>query len=158
MGCDIHAYVEVKKSQADKWEQVKDFSPFHWRSYAVFGFLADVRNYSHCTPISEPKGLPDDLSPEVAGKAEYWDWDGHSHSWLTLKELLGFDYDKVFWDRRVSKQVAPNVWNGTALALEGEGQHITYREHLGAQFFRDLETLKTFGEPENVRVVFWFDN
>src|SRR5690242_12249014 len=68
MGADIHSFAEVRKE--GKWLRVeepvfdtyqdKTTEPFGWRSYAVFGFLADVRNYSHCTPISEPKGLPDD--------------------------------------------------------------------------------------------------
>ncbi|MGA1580296.1 MAG: hypothetical protein ACO35B_06420 [Luminiphilus sp.] len=29
-----------------KWERVPNFTPFSWRSYGMFGFLADVRNYS----------------------------------------------------------------------------------------------------------------
>lgn len=175
MGGDIHSFAEVKNAQTGKWEKVgevfpldeydrkacnKEFgdSPFDWRSYSMYGFLAGVRNYSHCEPLSEPKGLPDDLSPEVAKEAEEWAGDGHSHSWLTLKELLAFDYDKTFRDKRVTKQVAPDFWNDAALAEEGEGAHVTYRERLGEPFFRALEVLKTLGEPENVRVVFWFDN
>jgi len=33
-----------------------------YQSYALYGFLADVRNLSKITPISEPRGLPDDAS------------------------------------------------------------------------------------------------
>ena len=112
MGCDIHSYAEKKVN--GKWEKVgevfpmdewdrnyykKDFndSPFDWRSYPMFGFLADVRNYSNSEYLSEAKGLPDDISKEVQEKADDWEGDGHSHSWLSVKELLDFDYDKTFF-------------------------------------------------------------
>ena len=155
MGCDIHSYAEKKVN--GKWEKVSDqFSldefdkkwygkekgdnPFGWRNYSIFAFLAGVRNYDHCTPISEPKGLPDDISDEVKEKADDWDGDGHSHSFLTVKELSDFDYGKTFFDDR---------------GKETE----TYSNFLGKQFFDDLEILKNLDEnPENVRVVFWFDN
>ncbi len=191
MGADIHSFAEVRKN--GKWLRVeepvfddygneKTTEPFGWRSYAVFGFLADVRNYSHCTPISEPKGLPDDSEwlnspskyayevnpmsgePILENEREtnkndvQEDGNYHSMSWLTLKELLDYDYEQKFWDRRVTKQTSPNSWDGAALAEEGEGQTITYREHLGESFFKDIEVLKTLGQPEDVRIVFWFDN
>ncbi len=178
MGCDIHLFTEVKKE--GKWEVVdKPYTPFDKRDYTVFAFLAGVRNYDHCEPLSEPKGLPDDSEelntplsePEnysysgydngtaytKKGKIEC-DADYHSPSFLTLKELLDFDYDKTFWNRRVTKQIAPNAFNGAALAEEGEGKVLSYRENLGTQFFKDLEWLKELGSPEDVRIVFYFDN
>ena len=174
MGCDIHSYVEVK--HGDKWEQATDLfpleefwqrvrkkekgdSPFDCRHYGMFGFLANVRNYSHVPCIAEPKyAIPEDASDPVKEQYEYWDSDAHTATWLTLKQLLDFSYDQLFWDRRVMKQTAPNCWNGAALADEGEGEHLTVRKFLGDQFFRDLEIMRGLGEPENVRVVFWFDN
>jgi hypothetical protein len=172
MGCDIHSFAEVKRN--NKWEKVNDHftlddydkkyynkekgeNPFDWRSYSTFAFLAGVRNYDHCKPISEPKGLPYDLSEEVKQHYEYWEYNSHSASYLTAKELLEFDYDKKFWNRRVTKTEG-NCTNGAALAEEGEGRILTYRENLGEWFFKHLEELKTLGEPENVRIVFWFDN
>jgi len=189
MGCDIHSFAEVKKD--NKWVRIKESlfddgdekttEPFGLRTYSVFAFLADVRNYDHCEPISEPKGLPDDseylnsVSPYAYDsnpmngkpipeneretiKSDVMQNDYHSYSWLTLKELLDFDYNKTFWNRRVSKQTSPHGWNGAALAEEGEGVIISYKENLGECFFKDIEVLKILGEPENVRIVFWFDN
>lgn len=196
MGCDIHTIAEIKTSKGwlplksdgrtSTWgtfyeEEPEYLSPFNWRSYSMFGFLADVRNYSHCTPLSEPRGLPDDsehlnspspysydtspmsgeLIPENERKtikSDLLDGGYHSHSFVTLSELLSFDYEQTFWDRRITKQTGPNSWNGASLAEEGEGKVITYREHLGEGFFKDLELLKSLGEPENIRVLFWFDN
>lgn len=173
MGCDIHSYAEVRKN--GKWEKVgdvfplddfdkewqkKDYGdkPINWRSYSLYGWLADVRNYSCVPAISQPRGIPSDVSPEVSQENDSWAGDGHSHSWLSLAELLSTNYEEFFWDRRVTRQEAPNFWNGAALANEGEGKNITLRDHLGSHFFGVLETLKTLGSPDDVRIVFWFDN
>jgi hypothetical protein len=171
MGCDIHTAVEVKNGDGWHWDRSEKFpdvyregkftdEPFDWRSYGMFGFLANVRNYSQVPTIVEDRGLPDDLSPELADQDDDdARWLGnHSFSYLTLRELLDYDYDQVFWDRRITRQEAPNYWNGAALANEGEGQHLTIREFLGDGFFGQIEILKTYGEPDDVRVVFGFDN
>lgn len=172
MGCDIHSYAETKKK--DKWVLVTDIfplsdfdkewdkrergdHPFDWRSYGLFGFLAGVRNYSEVPTIVEPRGFPEDASDEVKKAWEEWEYGGHTPSWITVKELLDFDYDQVFWDRRVTK-VEGNVTNGAAHAEEGEGEHLTIREFLGEMYFKHLEALKEIGSPENTRIVFWFDN
>lgn len=95
----------------------------------------------------------------MSGK-RYRDWakDSHSASFLSAKELLEFDYDKEFWNRRVSKQIGPNSWTGAGLAEEGEGKIVTYRDNLGEWFFKHLGELAQLGNPEDVRIVFWFDN
>tara|TARA_R110000803_G_scaffold35405_3_gene76566 strand:- start:1022 stop:1561 length:540 start_codon:yes stop_codon:yes gene_type:complete len=179
MGCDIHSFAEVKRN--NKWELVTDEifpdwggdksnEPFSVRSYSVFAFLAGVRNYDHCEPISECKGLPLDSEylnkesgdwmgyKESVRKSIYEDCDYHSHSYLTLKELLNFDYTKTFWNRRVTKQTSPNSYNGASLAEEGEGEVISYKDNLGEGFFDTLNVLGTLGNPKNVRIIFWFDN
>ena len=175
MGCDIHSFAERRNKETNKWEKVEDAftldsydkermkkdkgeHPFDWRSYSLFAFLADVRNYDHCEPLAEPKGIPKDVCEEIRSEWEMWEGDGHSASHFTAKELSDFDYEKTFWNRRVTKQTAPNCWNGASLAEEGEGTVLTYRENLGEMFFTHLEELKALGEPEDVRIVFWFDN
>ena len=102
MGCDIHSFAEVKCK--NKWVQIEGLEPFDWRSYSMFAFLAGVRNYDHCEPISEPRGIPEDISDNIKEMDIDNDWNLHSSSYLTLKELLDFDYDKTFWNRRVSKK------------------------------------------------------
>jgi hypothetical protein len=71
------------------------------RNYRVFAMLAGVRNGigfasvktgEPITPISKPRGLPQDVSVEVREISNDWGPDGHSHSWLTLAEL-----DTVPW-------------------------------------------------------------
>lgn len=192
MGCDIHIICEKKVN--DKWELseekifTSDFQnektdvPFDWRSYGMFGFLADVRNYSHVPYISEQKGLPEDsgylnqiskyayeTNPmtgekipeeerETIRKELINDWSYHSFSYLTLKELLSWNYDDTFEDRRYTKQIAPNAFDGAAVCNEGEGNIRIFKEFLGPAFFRNLEEMKLIGLPEDVRIIFWFDN
>ena len=143
MGCDIHAFAEVLRDgrwdvvgdvfpldEVDRTQQHKTYGnePFSIRNYDVFGFLADVRTRD-VPPICAAKGLPTERSARVNAAAGEWDLNRHSHSWLTLRELL------------------------TAEALSP-----AMRDHLGDAFFADLDVLKTLGPPDDVRVVFCFDN
>jgi len=177
MGCDIHAFAETRQPDGS-WQKVGEVFPLdNWaseyhkkshsdefynvRNYGVFGFLAGVRNYSAIPPLSDPKGLPVDLSPAVREKTEDWDGDGHSWSWLALGELTTPDYDAQVWDRRYTRQEGPNYWNGAATALETEhelGTRESLRKFLGEHYFKHLDVLKSLGGPEDVRIVFWFDN
>jgi hypothetical protein len=150
MGCDIHTVVQ-RKTEQGRWEEIS-FAPFDWRSYGMFGFLANVRNYSAVPSISEPRGLPDDLP---AYWSEEHDVGDHSFSWLSVEELLAFDYDAPFEDRRVTRQVGPNAFDGGVTGHPGEGETTTFRAFLGPDFFRDLNALKALGAT---RVVFWFDS
>jgi hypothetical protein len=147
MGCDIHSYAEKRVN--GKWELIP-FEPFDWRNYGMYGFLADVRNYSDVPPLAKPRGLPDDVSADVKAESDHWDCDGHSHSWLSVGELSAFDYDAAVEDRRIT------VGNdGGCTAKPGGGEMTTWRNFLDTGFFRDLERLKAEGAE---RIVFWFDN
>lgn len=173
MGCYIRTFVEVRErgkwnifeedhftlSEYDRVRLKKDKgeSPFDCQDYDMFGFLADVRNRANCFPISKPKGLPYDS--EYLNEAGYdsggLGWmdndstrrddlqrDYNSHSYLTARELLEFNYEKTF----------VNQWEGS----NTYDKEITYREHLGLAFFVHLEELKQLGEPDDVRIVFYF--
>jgi hypothetical protein len=150
MGCDIHLITEIKID--NKWilfdkkiftdgfnNQVS--SPFNERNYRVFALLANVRNDYGIKPISPPKGLPDDseflnfkIEKYITRKDDiFFDSDYHHHSHLTLKEFLEYDYSKI--DNKNSIIKFPDEY-----------------------FYENLELLKTLGEPDNVRIVFWFDN
>jgi len=161
MGCDIHAYVQI--FTVDKrWRTVEAHifpsdeidifdkksrrnepttEPFAWRAYGMFAFLANVRNYLFVPPISEPRGLPTDLTKEEIERYE----DYHSCSWLLLSELLSFNYDQTFGG-------------------PGNGKVITFREFLGRLFFRDITIMSSMCSPyspqgdSGVRIVFGFDN
>lgn len=129
MGCDIHFYVERREGNrwvsADRWKTEKDSGDkhvdfreayYHDRNYDLFAILANVRNGSGFAgiktgdgfvPISEPRDLPDDASPEVRAAAEAYGADGHSHSFLTVAEIMAFDWTQTTTLRGTVK---PNEW------------------------------------------------
>jgi hypothetical protein len=117
MGCDIHTHVERQRADGT-WEQVPGWSPFDVRDYGLFGFLADVRNSSAVVPIAEPRGIPEDASPEVW--AAWGEW-AHTPSWLTVQELVEFDYGQLMNDRRVTRQIGPKSFDHSATGSPSEG-------------------------------------
>ena len=187
MGADIHGFLEVKRD--GKWERYSggifpggSNMPFDWRSYGIFGFLADVRNYSHIPPLGEPKGLPDDseyLNAAIDKPMRYsygyidngtaytvadtfmFDIDYHSHTYYTLRELISFDYNNVFEDRRkivLRLQDGDVGYDKTLEVEQGGGEWVSYKEFFGEDFFKCIEIMETLGGPDDVRVVIWFDN
>lgn len=66
-------------------EESDDF--YDGRDYSLFGILADVRTREH-PPLAQPRGVPDDASPEYLKRVDDYGSDGHSHSWFLLSELL----------------------------------------------------------------------
>lgn len=157
MGCDIHAYVETRPPGIRVWEYEPDVRVFHrdeFRLYRLFGWLGDVRNDSAVPPIAARRGLPDDVSDEVREERyEEWGDDAHDPSWVSVTELLAFDYNAVMEDRRVSL-----TGDGSNTCPVGEGRVMTYREFLGSWFFEDLARLRALEKRSDTRVVFWFDN
>jgi len=102
MGCDIHFFVERKVNGV--WELVGDRDTFYSdRNYVLFSILADVRNGSGeymRIPISEPKGFPDDMSQTIKSYDEQWSGDWHSKSYLTIKEILLYDWTQSISNER----------------------------------------------------------
>lgn len=150
MGCDIHCYAE-KKTRCGYKVVLKN--AFDYRDYGLFGFLADVRNYSNIPPISIPRGLPQDVSLEV--KSYTCLNFGHSYSWLSVKELADYDYDFTIEDRRCTVEVEPGFLNGGVTCDKGEGVFMTVRAFLGPHYFKKLNEIIESGAD---RIVFWFDS
>lgn len=211
MGCDIHLCVEkrvdgewVAVKREHEWYKEKTVDwLWHGRNYSLFAILADVRNGYGVAgvdtgegyiPISQPRGLPFGTSDEVRGEAQDWGYDGHSHSWLTLRELQEYDWQRV--TKRVGwvndKEYAhfrehgrPREWSGgvsgrSVMHLTNEMMdalldgHIikrddlyyytlveweeTYRESVKHALDEIMPKLVKLGDPDDVRIVFWFDN
>lgn len=165
MGCDIHFYVE-KKQPDGTWKIHGEFTRevedehtwlsqdgrplYSGRSYNLFAILADVRNGrgfagiktgDGFNPISEPRGVPDDASPEYKEIVEQWDGDGHSHSHHTLRQLLDYDWTQCTtcqgwatmaeylpWASRGLTRRAPRV-TAEALVAETYSTSMTVRRH-----------------------------
>lgn len=125
-----------------KWEVNYKDSLYYNRNYDVFAMLADVRNgYGFAgidtgdgfEPMFSPRGIPNDACEEIKSEVEIWDCDGHSHSYVTLQEILDYckKAKKMFTSRRgyVSaeeykgfiKNGFPNRWSGMVSGGKIEG-------------------------------------
>lgn len=143
----VSDFVRHEDIPAFQTEEYKDSAtPIDNRNYQLFGFLAGVR--SDITPclawLADPddptphphstRGVPDDVSGCVNTEVLTWEGDGHSHSWLTLRELVaGF---------------AASTIAGEA---DGFADQLTFTLDQLKERSRD-------GEGNDVRIVFWFDN
>lgn len=236
MGCDIHLYVEKKVDgkwvSADKWTKDKysddpkkvsvgyKDSFYSGRNYDLFAILADVRNgrgFAGCktgegfNTIKKPRGIPKDCDPRVKAEADGWDCDGHSHSFLTVAELIAFDWTQQTkksgwvngpaweeWQRKKEWNPGPNSYCG--MVSGGGVKHVsademtnaiaevikscggdwrnaekaiaeklgdTYAEAVWGEdyaslcsefWINTLPKLLALGKPQDVRIVFWFDN
>jgi len=131
MGCDIHMILEVKPAKATQFEMVGEMerdgdyiSPadrYSGRNYNLFAVLADVRNgsgFAGCDtgdriePIAQPRGVPDDASPEYQAWVKQWGVDGHSHSYHTLAQLLDYDWTLAKVSRGFLDLAAYDRWRG----------------------------------------------
>jgi hypothetical protein len=107
MGCDIHTHIEVKIN--DKWEHYS--CPALDRNYLLFARICGVRNYENQVPISNPRGLPDNISPVTKLVSEE---GGHSATWLSMQEIITLIESSIDWDYRKIGYVV-----GNRLILDG---------------------------------------
>jgi hypothetical protein len=129
------AKIEHRWITADSWKFDDDYwsvtnECYGGRNYYLFGILAGVRgNGGDFGPISEPRGIPSDVSRSVQVILDDWGSDGHSESYFTLQELLDVDWDKYKKDDWLD------------------------------EFMDTIESLKKVDpDPNKVRIVFFFDN
>ena len=145
MGCDIHMHIEVKIN--DKWE--------HWsapnmpRCYPLFNKLAGVRAYDDSIkPISEPRGLPDDLSTPTKVAYEWERCDAHDTSWINKEEI---DVLEQWVRTELIKTWTKDSW----LCLEA---HFVHSYCCGNGFSGIGNYSNSYPESINdVRFIFWFD-
>jgi hypothetical protein len=144
MGTDIHIAVETRGDDGT-WTLVDKEVKSEWgdyttnengipdsRDYRLFGVLAGVRGKA--PPITAPKGLPADMSAKLSSLADAtddpegvpWLWLGdHSFSWLTLREILDYDWQQTTehsgwvngpqfeeWQRMLRWEPNPPSWCG----------------------------------------------
>ena len=126
-----------------EWQQNEcTYIPYDLRCYNLFAILAGVRNGSgfagirtgdYFNPIASPKGYPEDMCEELQ-RDIYGEYDKeaygnrptlsgeHSASWLTLQELLDYDWEQMHRDcgyvnedtyrDYIMKGKHPKCWSG----------------------------------------------
>jgi hypothetical protein len=184
MGCDIHLFVEKRVN--GRWVKAEKWSEDEYvlgRNYSLYAILADVRNGTayytsdindRFVPIDMPRGLPEDVSPEIRAKSTKWVY-GHSHSHLTVAELIGYNWQQTIKYHRSR----PLSWHGIGICGPEMKEIIkgkewtwvrakeefpiewsqTYYESCPDFVDKTIPRLKELSEGnyEDVRIVFWFD-
>lgn len=200
MGCDIHMFCEEQVKIKDKaeWRSADHFKRNHYfgayedetnelevvelcdsRNYSMFTALCGVRDYTNKSPkISEPRGLPDDVTEFVKEESDRWDCDGHSHSYVTLAEVKAFiaknepiEFTGLLTPKDVKALdedgVLPSSWcQGSSTPMERrtwkDNTHQPLQElfEIMAKRFRPCWSVDnlTPEDMEKFRIVFWFDN
>ena len=159
MGCDIHVYVEKRNRDAGKWEHektpafiaqklIEGDEDFYYendinvrRNYELFGILANVR-YEQPKGGIPPRGFPGDASDWITAAYEDMDGGGHSHSYLTLEEF-------VLIDVQTRLNNASEAYKPQGIPTVEISNNIEI--YVNSDFYKDAL-------PEDIRIVFWFDN
>jgi len=162
MGTDIMR-CKFQKQVDEVWVETDD-DPCDFtdgRSYALFGWLADVRNYSAIAPLAKMRGLPDDIIQARqkrekerhplydSDSMEDYDYREFSWTWLLVDEFRAVDFDQIVEDRRCTIGS-----NGGATCEPGQGVLETLREFLGEHSMYLIEKLMA---SDVERIVFAFD-
>lgn len=184
MGCDIHMFAEVRNKETKKWEftgpifkhrnyqgvETISREPYSGRNYSLFAVLANVRNDDGIIPISDPKGLPDQMSDFVRYKAQLWEADGHSHSFFLLKELIDFSWNQEFNESGMVSQKQKEAYEKDGKRPESWCKWTNQKDYVqmswpsNIKFYCEdfventIPQLQALGDPEDVRIIFWFDN
>jgi len=151
-------WVQIKTDNMWKtFKTNKELGIFLYQTYSLFAFLAGIRNYDCCEPLAPLKWLPFDLNdPNISEEAV----EG-CKTYFTVSELLSFDYDKVFENRRPhpqhNKEDIIKIDGYMEVLKPGKGRMVSYRENLGEHFFTSLAILQGLGDPQNVRIIICFD-
>ena len=132
MGCDIHTHAEVRRG--DRWERVSGaiWAP-QWFDEPNADEPFGVRNYRVFERLAGVRS---------SGEVE------------PLAEPRGLPADVTPEVRADAEDWGGNAHSHSWLTLR-ELQQANLDD---ARFNADVETLATLGPPDDVRVVFWFDN
>ena len=136
MGCDIHTFIEYKHKQDTEWKNGNLYTKGSEGFEKTF-MKSESRNYNLFTALAnvrgtggicDPRGLPNDVSREAFLAVSSWEGDAHSTSHFTLAELIEHSYE------------FPII----------------------VELMNELEYYATVLDhsitPENIRIIFWFDN
>lgn len=130
MGCDIHTGIEIR-THSHWWYHSTAWFPD--RNYEFFEILAGVRGRGRdIPPIAKPRGVPPDASGGFMDFVERYRGDGHSHSYLLLSEVLAYA-----WKEKTGKEAV---------------------DYFGPYLALFIALAEKAGGPDNLRLVFFFDN
>jgi hypothetical protein len=134
--------------------------------------------------ILPQRGLPQDLSPQLAQECEQWKDESWAHQWYLLSEILAFDWDQPVRMKQalapceyvprkragqlietdpamerliteVGEEAAARFLWGQECPIATVSYFSTYREEGSNLITFDVPHLLKLGEPDKVRVIVW---
>lgn len=183
MGCDIWLHCEYKKNGAwhncdnfiwnDK-EEKYEWEQLYWgRNYDLFGILAGVRSREF-PMIDNPRGIPDDISDKTKELYEDDKEYTHSHSYITMRELLKWKEEQTRKWKKLKKRYKvisdPDDWYGDYIVVEDANTVVYKQEHHMLDYLLQLLKIKMdnylycfedddyYNKGDDFRIVFWFDS
>lgn len=138
------------------------------RNYSRFAILANVRNgYGFAgvdtgdgfRPISEPRGLPDDVGYQFTD--DPYCFGDHSFSWLRIDEILSYDFTQTTKRRGFingeqfkiwESEGMPNTWSGMVSGssithVSNEEMRVLVRSGADTEHtYTQVEWTRTYGE------------
>lgn len=168
MSTDIHTNLE-KRTTDGIWQNIdSDARMTIFNNYGLFGLLASVREDYKESLV--PRGLPYDLSQKTNTARKAWGIDGHTESFQTLAELI--DLRKSLPDKPI------NPYYHDLLAAKDPSQveaavSVTTPSGLSNDAYDGLDDLianitdyltiiglplNQVVNPNDIRIVYWFDN
>lgn len=164
MGCDIHLYVEYKRKGNDNWS---GFGKRIWMSriYGLFAKLADVRNSWGTIPLSQPRGVPDDIASEAFEDYTRYISESNYENWVTKEKAKSW-VDKGYseYKRGESFVTDPDAHSGSYCSADELEMCIkeVWKDGFNGneiQYVAVVDLLRSFERQEcEARCVFWFDN
>lgn len=159
MGCDIHAFIEVKPSDGGRWECISD--PYLGRNYEMFGFMASVRSDK---TLFKPKGLPEDCSWRVNFENEIFVYNNgmnipteHHTTPQNAEHWVKSGLSKWVNDSK-TKITHPDWHSHSWLTIDEFAKCIRGMEY-NTYYKIALATMRAAKKLGfEVRLVFWFDN
>jgi len=142
VGTDIHGVIATREFdpryvRATRWTKITDLKLVTMldRDYDSFAILANVRNDDDFNPISEPRGLPEwlemDETEEYIKDTDIWLGE-HSFSFITLGELLDFDWLQEVTKRGVVPLAEYRRWSkDRTIRMEYDFPSVAPREYSG---------------------------
>ncbi|MFC2177135.1 hypothetical protein ACFLRH_01830 [Actinomycetota bacterium] len=117
------------------------------------------RPYRH-VPIIPPRGLPDDLSPDIANAApRHVALFANGTGWYLLQELLDHDWSQVEQYRRYTRVrflFGRRHWSWpTPWPWRRWEEEETHAQMVGQAFLDSLERLRGIDSPDRIRLVFY---
>lgn len=137
------AILYPERDEGPIWKVERKDMVFTERNYDLFAILANQRNCENLPYISDPRGLPENVSPEIP--LQIIVLEGHSTTWFTAKELFEFNWNQVF------------EYEDETMDGEKINGSVNYME-CGRTFLEAVNRLVGRKNSSDIRLIITFDN